>query len=416
MRISRIVNGGMIFVCAALLLSVLFLANSAQADSKRGITDNSVTIGISAPLSRILAEAGLASVDCYQAYFKYVNEAKGGVHGRKIKLVVTDHQYEPSRSLANFKRLVTRDEAMTVISWGTPASTILIKPAMEEKVPLIAMSGGKDLFIPPKRYVVAFATPWEFQSVSTVTYIVEKMGDKNPKVGMFYNNDDFGRGGKAGIELAAKYYGFKILSEAPHITGSPVDKAAVTNFKAAGVKYIMVGAHSGDVSSLLLEMKSQGLSCDVFGVLAPSSDPKIIEQAGDAAARYYSVDQQGRWTDTKAPGIAQMIDITKKYGVVKHMQDKSWYYTSAWGPALMIEEALRRAGKDLTVEKFIDALDTFDNWETGDSNPPITLNPKRRISCVGSIIVKADLKQKDLLPVSGWIVPPAPIVKNILGD
>jgi hypothetical protein len=111
-----------------------------------------------------------------------------------------------------------------------------------------------------------------------------------------------------------------------------------------------------------------------------------------------------------------MIDIAKKYGGTKYMQDKSWYYTSAWGPALMIEEALRRAGKDLTVEKFIDALDTFNNWETGDSNPPITLNPKRRISCVGSIIVKADLKQKDLLPVSGWIVPPAPIVKSILGE
>jgi ABC-type branched-subunit amino acid transport system substrate-binding protein len=406
----------MTLICIGALILLFVFANGALADSKRGITDNSVTFGISAPLSRILAESGLASVACYQAYLKYVNEVKGGVYGRKIKLVVTDSQYEPSRSLANFKRLVTRDDAMAVISWGTPPSTILIKPAMEEKVPLIAMSGGKDLFIPPKRYVVAFATPWEFQSVSTVTYIVERMGDKAPKMGMFYNNDDFGRGGKAGIEMAAKYYGFKILSEAPHITGSPVDKSAVTNFKAAGVKYIMVGAHSGDVSSLLLEMKSQGLDCDVFGVLAPSSDPKIIEQAGDAAARYYSVDQQGRWTDTKAPGIIQMIDIAKKYGGAKYMQEKSWYYTSAWGPVLMIEEALRRAGKDLTVEKFVDALDTFNNWETGDSNPPITLNPKRRISCLGSIIVKADLKQRDLLPVSGWIVPPAEIVKKVLGE
>jgi hypothetical protein len=336
---------------------IFAFAHAAFADSKRGIDDKSVTIGISAPLSRLLAEAGQASVDCYQAYFKYVNEVKGGV-----------------------------------------------------------MSGGRDLYIPSKRYVVAFATPWEFQSVATVTYIIDKLGDKNPKIGLFYNNDDFGRSGKAGIELAAKHYGFEILSEAPHITGSPVDKAAVTNFKKAGVKYVMVGAHSGDVSSLLLEMKSQGLDCDVFGVLAPSSDPKIIEQAGEAAKRYHSVDQQGRWTDTKAPGIQQMIDITKKYGFVNHMNEKSWYYTSAWGPALMIEEALRRAGKDLTVEKFVDALDTFNNWETGDSNPPITLNPKRRISCIGSIIVKADLEQKDLLPVSGWIMPPRDVAKTVLGE
>jgi branched-chain amino acid transport system substrate-binding protein len=415
-RVSRIIGKATLVVCVAVLTSVFAFTHVSFADSKRGVTDKSVTIGISAPLSRILAEAGQASVDCYQAYFKYVNEVKGGVYGRKIKLIVTDHQYEPSRSLANFKRLVVRDEAMAVISWGTPASTILIKPAMEEKVPLIAMSGGRDLYIPPKRYVVAFATPWEFQSVATVTYIVEKLGDKAPKVGLFYNNDDFGRSGKAGIELAAKHYGFKILSEAPHTTGSPVDKATVTNFKAAGVKYIMVAAHSGDVSSLLLEMKSQGLDCDVFGVLAPSSDPKIIEQAGEAARRYYSVDQQGRWTDTKAPGIQEMIDITKKYGVVKHMEEKSWYYTSAWGPALMIEEALRRAGKDLTVEKFVDALDSFDNWETGDSNPPITLNPKRRISCIGSIIVKADLNQKDLLPVSQWILPPRDVAQKVLGE
>jgi branched-chain amino acid transport system substrate-binding protein len=416
MSFQSIARKRMIFIFVCILTSILMFSITASADSKRGITNDSVTIGINAPLSRVLAHAGQASVDCYQAYFKYVNEVKGGIHGRKIKLVVVDHQYEPSRSLANFKRLVTRDNVMTVISWGTPASTILIKPAMEEKIPLFAMSGGKDLFIPPKRYVLAFATPWEFQSVATVTYIIEQLGDKNPKIGLFYNNDDFGRSGKAGIELAAKHYGFKILSQATHITGSPVDKSAVTNFKAAGVKYVMVAAHSGDVSSLLLEMKSQGLNVDVFGVLAPSSDAKIIEQAGEAAARYHAVDQQGRWTDTKAPGIAQMIDINKKYGNTKYMQEKSWYYTSAWGPALTIEEALRRAGRDLTVEKFIDALESFDKWETGDSNPPISINPKRKISCIGSIIVKADLAKKDLLPVSGWIMPPPEIAKEVLGE
>ena len=63
-----------------------------------------------------------------------------------------------------------------------------------------------------------------------------------------------------------------------------------------------------------------------------------------------------------------------------------------------------------------DALDSFDNWETGDSNPPITLNPKRRVTALGSIIVKADLQKKDLLPVSGWIVPPDEIVKKVLGE
>lgn len=405
---------GAIWVC--LLIGIFLFTGPAWADAQRGITDKTVTIGIIAPLSRVLAHAGKASVDAMQAYFEYINSEKGGVHGRKIKAIVSDHQYEPSRSLAEFKKLVSRDKVMAVFGWGTPPTTILMKPAVEEKVPLVGLSGGTPVFNPPKRYVIATQTPYSLQAASVVSHIVETLGDKQPKIGLFYNNDDFGREGKKGVEMSAQFYGFKVLAEAPHITGSPVDKSAVTKFKGSGVRYVLVGAHSGDVTGLLLEMKNQGLTCPVYGVLSPASDRKIVEQAKDAAERYFSVDSQGRWSDTKSPGIANMINISKKYAPPEVLTAKSFYYTAGWYPALIFVEALERAGKDLTAEKFLDALNTFKNWDTGGVVPPITINPKRRVVAVGGHILKTDLKQMDLLPVSGWIEAPPAITNQVLGE
>jgi ABC-type branched-subunit amino acid transport system substrate-binding protein len=216
--------------------------------------------------------------------------------------------------------------------------------------------------------------------------------------------------------MAAEHYGIKIAAHAPHITGSPVDKAAVTKFKSEGVSYVLVGAHSGDVSSLLLEMKSQGVNCDTYGVLAPASDRKIVEQAKDAARNYYSVDAQGRWSDTKSTGIAKMIKLSKEYAPAEVLEAKSYYYILGWYPAILIVEALERAGKDLSVEKFLDALNTFDKWDTGGVVPPITITPKRRVVALGGIICKTDLEKLDLLPVSDWIEAPSAISKQVLGQ
>jgi ABC-type branched-subunit amino acid transport system substrate-binding protein len=366
-------------------------------------------------MSRVLAHAGKGTADAIQTYFNYVNEEKGGVHGRKINLIVRDHQYEPSRSLAEFKKMVHQDNVMTLIGFGTPPTTILIEPSIEEKVLLLGINGAEPLFIPPKRYVMASVTPYKLQAVSVVTYIVEQLGVKKPKIGLYYNNDDFGREGKAGVEMAAKHYGFSIVSEAPHITGTPVEKATVTKFKAAGVNYILVGAHSGDVSGLLLEMRNQGLDCDVFGILSPASDRKIIQQAKEAAVRYYSIDTQSDWDDIQRPGIAEMIRISKKYAPPGTVEEKNFYYINAWTCALMIEEALKRAGRDLTVEGFINAVDSFNKWETGNITSLITLNPKRRVAMTGSIMRKVDLKQEHLVFVSGWIEPPAEIMQSFFG-
>ncbi len=398
------------------LAVILGLPGMAMADSTQGISDTTVKIGIVAPLSRLLAHAGKASVDALQAYFKYINETKGGVHGRKIELVVADHQYEPSRSLAEFKKLATRDKVMAVIAWGTPPVTILKEPANEEKIPMLCVSGGTSLFNPPSRYVTAMITPYELQAAAVVTYLVEKLGKKQAKIGLFFNNDDFGRSGKKGVEMAMEHYGLKLAAEAPNITGSPIDKSAVTKFKREGVEYLLVGAHSGDVSSLLLEMKSQGLQCDTYGVLSPASDRKIVEQAKDAATRYYSVDSQGRWSDAKSPGIQKMIEISKKYAQPEDLEAKSYYYILGWYPALFIVEALERAGKNLTVEKFVDAWDTFKNWDTQGVVPPITLSPQRRVMSLGGIICKSDLGLEDLVSASDWIESPQPIAKKVLGQ
>lgn len=382
----------------------------------RGVTQDTITIGVAAPLTKVLPFAGKASVEALRTYFEYVN-AQGGVHGRKIKLVVGDTQYDPGLSLAEFKKQVTRDRVFAFIGWGTAPTTVLIKEAGEEKVPLIAISGAKEFFSPPKKHVFAFITPYPVQAAVVVSYIVEKLGGKNAKLGIFYQNDDYGNSGRAGILAAAKHYQLEVAAETPYIIGTTVDFTShVLNLKRAGVDYVLAAGAGGDIVGLLREARNQGLKAQIIGALAPTSDRKIVQQAGVAAQGYMAVNAQTRFQDTSLPGIAQMLQISEKYAPPEVMKEKSYYYILGWYPAMTIVEALKRAGKELTVDGFLRAMESFQGFEVGGIIPPITMSPTRHVVAVGGIMLKANPATQDYDVASDWLLPPPALLDQLLGD
>ena len=221
------------------------------------------------------------------------------------------------------KKQVTSDNIFAHVSWGTPPSTVLMKPAVEEKMPLLILGAAKSFFVPPKKYVFAFLQPYELQAASCVTYIHDTLKKPDAKLAVFWRNDDYGKTALIGARAAAKHYKYKIVAEPSYILGQAIDFASeVLKIKRAKADFVLLGSSVADVSGFLREAKSQGLKATVIGALGPCSERKIIQQSGDAAENYMAVFSFSMFTEKNVPGVKRMLEISKKYAPGRYPQGR----------------------------------------------------------------------------------------------
>ena len=120
-----------------LMLSLVWMGCDTRSTSP-GITDEEILIGNIQDLSGPIKELGLLIPAGSQLYFDYVNE-KGGVHGRKIRMVTEDHQYNPQKAVVAAKKLIEKDQVFCLYNVIGTSPAEAIRPILEENgVPLIA--------------------------------------------------------------------------------------------------------------------------------------------------------------------------------------------------------------------------------------------------------------------------------------
>ncbi len=395
-------------------LAILFYGTvPVGAEEVRGVTKDSIRIGMNAPLSKVLANAGRQAIEATKAYTSYINDM-GGIHGRKIVLVIDDSQLDPSISLGIFKKQVTSDNIFAHISWGAPPSGVLIKPATEEKIPLLISSAAKPFFIPPKKYAFCFSTPFELQAAACVTYIHDILKKKDARIGVFWRNDDYGKPILLGAKEAANYYKYEVVAEPSYILGQAIDfTSEIMKLKRANAEYVILGSSVGDVASFLREAKNQGLKAIIFGGSAPASERKIIFQAEDAAENYISTFATSMFRETQVPGVKKMMDISKKYVSEDILKEESFYYSILFDHYQYMVEALKLAGPNLNQENYIKALETAKY--TGEGlGPEIKITPEKRYSSNSTFLGQVDLKIKDYKRITDWMAPPQDLIDRIL--
>ncbi|HZN74059.1 MAG TPA: ABC transporter substrate-binding protein [Micromonosporaceae bacterium] len=149
-------NGYLVLVAATAMMGMALTAcgrdeSSGGTQSTPGISDSTVKIGISVPLSGPVSDAGTAQLGGAKAYYEAINAA-GGVRmrdgkTRKIELTSYDDGYEPGRSAQNFRRLVQQDGALAVVGGlGTAQNAAVLPVAKELGVPQVFVASGASLF------------------------------------------------------------------------------------------------------------------------------------------------------------------------------------------------------------------------------------------------------------------------------
>jgi len=374
----------------------LMLVTSTVFGGDPGVTETSIKVGSSLDMTGPIAFVGKSVSDGMNVYFSTIND-EGGIHGRKITQVIEDHGYNPSRAAASVAKLNDRDQVFAIVGGaGTPTSKAMI-PALEKVgLPMIGTgSFSPKISDPPKKYVFHLLTNYNVQMKIGLDYIVNDLGVKMPKIGMIYQDDDFGEDCLEGLEQQAKKYGIPIIAKVSYKRGAIDFNPQVVRMMEAGVEYCFLATIYRETAGVVKEAVKLGWKPTFMTSSAPT-DPITLKLSGPAAEGLLGV-ACGELIDSQRPGWKKYLERTQKYS----KETPAFYHSVGYLYAMVFSEGLRLSGKELTREKFITAMERIKDFNTG-VGPNITFGPNLRAGADSAFIVKANTKSGQFEKVTEW--------------
>ena len=353
------------FALGIALTLIGFTVPASAAET--GVDAGFVTIGQSAALSGPAQELGSEMRLGAQTYFNLVNQA-GGVFGRQIKLVSLDDGYEPGRAVANTKKLISEDKVFALFGYvGTPTSNAALPIFTEAKVPFFgAFTGAESLRNPLNRYIFNIRASY-FDETEKIIEQVTSVGGKN--IAVFYQDDAYGKAGLAGVERALAKRSLKITSTGTIERNTVKVEAAIASLVPKQPDAIVMISAYKSIAAFVKAAKKAGYTGQFHNVSFVGSRALADELA--AQGHGVAISQVVPFPFTPSlPIVAEYQKALKASG----SSQPSFTSLEGFIAARVFVEGLKRAGKDLTREKLITALESMNNADIGGFN--INFSPK----------------------------------------
>jgi ABC-type branched-subunit amino acid transport system substrate-binding protein len=352
----------------SLVLALLVLA-AAPAAAEPGVTDTEIVLGCSNSFSGPLAFTGeQATKFGVDLWFKAVNDA-GGINGRKIRTVYYDDGYKPQDALANTRKLVEQDRIFAVIApQGTPPVVATLEYLEEQKVPLLFPFQGSPV-TRGRKLVFSGMTLYDRQSKMMIDYLAGQR--KLRKFAALYQDDEYGKAFLTAFEKDLGRYQLKLTAAEPVKRGATDVSAQVAKLQAAKPEVTFLVLTPGPGAQALKERQKIGWTDTLMVSSGPLTDERYLALAETAAE---GVEGLSLWPDpvtSDLPGVKQYRESMKKYFP---KNEPNRYSLSGYFAAMLFTEGARRAGRNLTRESLITALEGLKGWDSGIL-PPITIGP-----------------------------------------
>lgn len=362
-----------VLACVAIVLP-----NAVQAEKKYGpgASDTEIRIGQTMPYSGPLSAFGTIG-RAQAAYFAMVNE-KGGINGRKIRLISLDDAYSPPKTIEQTRRLVESDEVLLLFSsFGTPPNTAAMKYLNAKKVPqlLIAATGMK--WGDPRNF------PWTMaflpsQSSGTAGYVRHLLNVRpGAKIGVLYQNDDFG---KDYLKALKEHLGDKaarmIVAEASYESTDPSVDSQVATLKGSGADAFFSFSSPKFTAQAIRRAYDIGWKPLLFIPYSATSVSAVIQPAGlekaigVIASAYVKDPTDPQWKNDAATREWQAW--MKKYFPDGDRADI--YNVYAYANAQLLVKVLQQCGDDLTRENVMKQAASLANVELPMLLPGIRIN------------------------------------------
>ncbi len=343
-------------LAAATSALLICAAPSAQASSAVG---NTILIGQSGEFSG----QGVAkeNTDGARAYFAYINK-NGGIHGRKIELKSYDDARVVKRTVENTEKLIHEDKVFALFGYRSTPSVVAALPVLTKAgVPLVApFSGALAIREPLNPLVFHLRASYQQEAGKIITHLATQ---GTTRIGILYQDDEFGKDGLAGYEKYMNAWKLKAPAVVKYDRKTLDVDAAVQTMAKAGVEAVVMACTPKACVNFVKQLKALGLQPQFFTLSNVNSD-EFVKALGE----------QGRGV-----GVAQVVPypwrassplVREFQQVIKDMpagEAPPISYSSFEGfvAAKLLVDGLRKAGPNLTRANFAAAMETMQDHDLG---------------------------------------------------
>lgn len=357
-------------------------ALASVVHAEPGVTKDTIKIGTFGPLTGAVTLYGYPILNGPAAVFARVND-EGGIHGRKIQLVYEDDGCDPAKTRAAVKKLIFNHEVF-MINGGTCSAAVYAArdEFNENKVPLMVVATVLDKITDPMtRYVFSTTQPASRDGDVMAGFALSKPGVK--RVAIVKHTDDWADAHVQSIYKRLKDANVQIAADVALERNASDATTQVLKIKEQNPDVVFFVTYPNESAVFLRDAKKYGLTGPFVGASSNMDLLAVAERAGglDAIANAYVSSYLAY--PVGAPELEAEIATYRKYFPKDKVQTLTFYGTSS---AYAVTEALRRAGPDLTREKFVAALEELKDVPAGPAFCKISFAKTKRQGCLDGTV------------------------------
>jgi ABC-type branched-subunit amino acid transport system substrate-binding protein len=368
-----------------------------EADRDPGLTETTITVGTILPKDGALAEIGAAMKDVLTAYFANVND-KGGIYNRRIELRTIDAGPDAVTTAANVRKSVENGEFFAIVS-GLSAGVDkeLAAITREAEIPfmgpvtLLTQTSAQD-----NRNLFYLLPGAGHQARALVNFAAGRPELKKSPLAIVHSENELALAAAAAIEDQARRIGWSSVTKKA-FSSERYDAASIAGaLKAGGVETVVFLSASGD-EAFINAAAAANWTPHVF-LLGSFARKDLVKTVPLSFKDRVFLSFPSVPSDVGPAGLAELRALEEKYKFApRHIASQ----LNAFAAAKIFTEALKRAGRDVSREKLITALEGLYEYETGVT-PSITFGPNRRVGAMGAYVLSIDPVKKEFVS-NGWV-------------
>ena len=347
-----------------------FIATNSSpvfAQNATGVSDKEILIGSCSALEGPSHFLGMETVTGAKAYFSMIND-EGGVNGRKLKLTAADDSYDPAKTQACFERLMSEKVFAMGFFVGTPTAVKYAPMAENAKIPLIGLfTGAQTLYVPLRHWVVNVRASYFDETREQVDGMWKTLGYK--RIGVIYPDDAFGAAVLEGVKTALKGHGAEPAAAASYQRQTSQAGAAIDTVRASNPEAVVIVGPANTVAPIIKQAHSKGWK-PLFVTVSFVGTDELISEAGEDAEGVVITQVVPPYYMTELKSVALYRRSLSKYFP---SEQPNFVSLEGFVDAMVMVEGLKRAGKDLTREGLIHAIETIHDHDLG-LGPQLKLN------------------------------------------
>ncbi len=359
---------------STLALAALAAATSTTFAQTQGVSKNEIVIGSIQDLSGPLAALGKQVRYGMQLRVDELNEQTGGIHGRKIRLLIEDSQYDPKKSVLATQKLVNQDKIFAMTAHlGTTDNLASMPIQFAKNVPnLNPITESKEMYEPFHRLKFGFSASYFDQMRTYVPQVAKEKGVKKPC--SMVQDDDFGAEVAAGADAGLKTIGMALAEKTTYKTGATDFSSQVARLKAAECDMVVLGTVLRETIGTIGTSRRTGFNPVFIGSSAVYFD--LVHKLGGKAmdGLYAAMTVQNPYPDDASP---QLRFWANKYRT-KFNEDPAVFSVYGYAAIDNFIIAATAAGPNLTTDSFIKAMETAKFPVDIFGSPAATFGPKKR--------------------------------------